>query len=549
MDNINHLPPEILERIFSSLNFTERKSAGGVCSYWRSVLHNVRFQRRCRISLSDTFDQELSELELRAVRSYHNIKLLHWAEWFDDDDYDDDYDYVEEEGDEPRKNEDIIHLKYLFEPSPEVNINKILLGHSELKALSLCSTIDCSREILENLIPDMRNLRELQLTFCQDSDSSPHESVWVIRNDKLETLKINIMTDKPFEVQFPCLKKLEFLSNSYSFRMIDTYCWQLQCLRIHFQNPETMDDMMSLSFPKLTHLEVHMYDDKQVKVEYARTRNVFVDKEKEENFVKSMPNLKSITFESNLMFYRIATALAEYSHQLEELTVSCLEIDAVQLQSFRKLPKLKTIILKFTKIISLTQALPKLDMPQLHNLSLLHKSSNVAFDSGLAGLKTLQLTLSSKTSAKAVHKICCNLPNLERLELSCLGKLNHGAFRYLNKLKRLKVLLINDHNNNTYWTHCPVVPTLRRIIFDRCTGLTTKTLQPIARLFPGLASIYLDYCIVTGNNEDDTAFSGGKLLYENSEEAKRKCNEQLKSMLPDCIVSLKNTTLQWRYCE
>ncbi|XP_053685866.1 uncharacterized protein LOC128735405 [Sabethes cyaneus] len=539
MDNINDLPVEILERILSYLNFSDRKSACGVCSHWHNVLRTVRFQRQCRIHLSNEFDQELSDIEMRVIQNYRNMSLSLYSDDSDDD-----------EDNEQREDEGLIHLKYLFVPCPEINMKKLLFGRFDLEALTLYCSFEGTREILENQLADMINLRELELFTYTNKYSSPDQSVWVIHHDRLKSLKIDIKTAKPLKIVLPHLTKLELLFNCrYSFLTIETYCWQLQSLIVHFRDPETMDDMMSLSFPMLTHLEVCMEEDKDVQLGYAQTRNKFADKEKEENFIKSIPKLRSMVIGSNLFLYRIGMALSKFSHQLEELTLQDLKIDTAELQSIEKLAKIKTIVLLYTKIISPTQNLPKLYMPHLHHLSLLYHSSNIIFDSGLAGLKILKLILDSERNDKVLHKICNNLLNLERLELVLYNKWRKRCLRHLNNLKKLRTLRISYCDSDIYWTHCPVVPSLQTIIVDNCYKLRTETLQPISRLFPGLVSIYLDDCVVTGSDEDDVTISANNVEFDETEEGKQRCYEQLKLMLPQCIISLDATILRWQCCK
>ncbi|XP_053684001.1 uncharacterized protein LOC128734045 [Sabethes cyaneus] len=425
MDNINVLPLEILERILSYLNFSDRKTVRLVCSYWRQVLHGVQFQRRCRISICRTFNRELPDMEMRVTQSYRNISLNQWSDSDDEDD-------------EQCTNEDITNLKYLFEPCPENNIKKLLFQRFDLEALALYSSFGSSREILEKQLSSMTNLRELELTFCKNRYSLPDESVWVIHHDKLETLKIDVTSTKPFKVVLSRLKKLELLADcSYSIHIIQSHCWQLQDLKIYFQDPKTMDDMMSLSFPVLTNLEVYMFADKDVQLRYARIRNEFIDREKEENFIKSMPKLKSLLIESNLMFYRIQMALTKHGHQLEKLTLASLVLDAAQLLWIEKLPKIKTVILQYIAVPASQARLAKLHMPHLHHLALLYNKSYIGFDNGLIGLKSLKLTVTCERNQTILHQICNKLPNLEQLELFFYCKLITSIRAYVTIIFRI----------------------------------------------------------------------------------------------------------------
>ncbi|XP_055533656.1 uncharacterized protein LOC129723449 [Wyeomyia smithii] len=545
MDNINNLPVEILEQIFTYLNLKERKSACAVCSLWHAVLRGVRFQRQCLVSLSRTFDQELSELETRVTQSFRNLSLIHWEEEYFDDDDDDDIDSHEQ-----RENEEVIHLKYLFEPTPEANIRKLLFENGlDLETLELYSSFESCREILGDQLCQLENLRELALSFCQTEYASPDQSEWQIHHNQINTLKIDVLhSNKPYNVMLPNLTTLELLSNCrWSFHIIQAHCMQLQRFKVQFQDQETMDDLMSLSFPMLTHLQVRMYDDKDVQVRYARTRNKFADKEKEEHFVKSMPKLKSLWLESDLMLYRIGEALSKYGHRLEKLTLMDMQIDDAQLRTIETFPKLKTVIMHRTEILPSSQILPKVNMPHLVNLTLMDNKSDIVFNNGLVGLKSLKLTLCSRRCHKVLHKICNNLPNLEYLELFLYSKWRNTALRHLNKLTKLRLLRINACDmSKISWVHCPIVPNVQKVVFDKCSFLRTRTLRPLAVLFPGLTSVYLDRCYVTGS-EDLISSNENRGVLDEGLEARRKCMEQLKSILPQCIVSLNETTLRWKY--
>ncbi|XP_055531690.1 uncharacterized protein LOC129722343 isoform X2 [Wyeomyia smithii] len=481
------------------------------------------------------------------VKDCRNISLNHW----DNPDYDDDDDGDDPASSDRRENEEIVNLKYLFEPCPEANIEKLLVGlESCIETIILKSSFESSRMILENRIPKMANLRELDLVLWNlYRYPSIDRSKWYIHHEQLQRLKIFLEVTKPYDVMLPHLTTLDLAPNCrYGFHIIEKYCMQLKHLKVQFADPETMHDMISLSFPMLTHLEAIMAEDKEIQERYARTRNKYIDKEKEENFIKSMPKLKSLSMESNLMLYRIGAALSKYSQQLEEITLAGMHIDPAQLQLIEALSKVKTFTLRYTKIECPPLALPKLNMPRLQHLSLSHNDSDIVFNDGLSGLKSLKLTVGSERSEKVLYKICNNLPNLERLELLVYSKWKNFAFRHLNKLLKLRLLRISECDSNINWTLCPVVPNLQRVVFDNCTNLSTKTFRRLSNLFPGLIGISINDCCAICSDEDDTCTSSKKKTpkFDESEQAQRMCREQLESMFPQCIVSLNKTSLKWK---
>ncbi|XP_053683999.1 uncharacterized protein LOC128734044 [Sabethes cyaneus] len=545
MDNINFLPVKILEQICSYLDLTDQKSARAVCRHWRRVLSGIQFQRQCLISLSSPFAQEVPDSEKQVIRKFRNIKLFHWFEENDE--------YEADSNEHPGNNTDTVFLKYLFEPTPEMNIRQLLFENEmDVEVLDMRSSFESCREILGDRLSQMQNLRELTLTFGQSLYVQPDQSVWMIVHNRIETLNIDISCSRAYNIALPSLTTLELLTNCrWSFHIIQTYCRQLQRLKVQFQDLETMDEMMSLSFPMLTHLHVRMHKDKNVQLRYAQTQNQSVDNTKEENFVKSMPKLKSIWLESDLMLFRIGKALAKYSHHLDELTLMDMQIDAAELHTIETFPKLKTMSLHRVKILTSPQSLPKVNMPHLISLTLVDNESDIVFDNGLAGLKSLKVTFSTARSDKILHKICNYLTNLERLEFRLTPMCKNNAFRDLNRLTKLKLLQINGCGDicKINWTQCPVVPSVRRIVFfnSYCNG--TKMLQPIPRVFPGLLDVHLDMCYVTCMEEDGFMAPDGKGRLDDSREAKRKCMEQWYSTFPKCRISFKHTTLQWKHCD
>ncbi|XP_058834223.1 uncharacterized protein LOC131691669 [Topomyia yanbarensis] len=527
MDNINELPVELLGHIFSFLSLRDRKNANAVCTLWHNVLHGVRFQRQCKVSLNRNFNDDLNDLEKCVLRCFRNIHINFW--------YETDF----EENDQPEI-DDIIQFKYLYDPTPEHHLIQLLFGlNLDLECLELSISFESCREILENRLSQIINLRELSLNFetKENITAKQYSTTWIIEHHHIEKLTIDLpCAYLPFKVIAPNLTSLDLPSNCRrGYQLIETYCRQLQCLKVTIQDEDTVDDIMSLSFPCLTHLQTRPYDDndKEMEVRYARTRNKYVDVEKEEQFVIRMPKLRCFESENHLMFFRIGTALSKFAKQLIEVTLENQDMDLGQIKAFEAIP-IKVLSMQRCKIRTPSQTLPTLNMPHLNSLVLRFNESDIVFNNGLSELKSLKLTLSSRSrNHKVLHKICHNLLNLEYLEIWTYNVLVNTGFRYLHKLTKLRTLKIFACQTKTpFWSHCSVMPTLRRVVFKEC-NLNTSTFQQVAKVFPGLKELILDECCVKFND-----MNSGKSTSDMDSE---RCNfllQQLKEFFPMCTISL-----------
>ncbi|XP_058835419.1 uncharacterized protein LOC131692408 [Topomyia yanbarensis] len=296
---------------------------------------------------------------------------------------------------------------------------------------------------------------------------------------------------------------------------------------------------MTWPFPSLTHLQTWANgdNDKEMQVRYARTRDVYVDMEKEEQFVIGMPKLKSFHSTNNLTFFRIGTALSKFATQLVELTLENQEMDLEQIKAFEA-TTIKVLNIRRCKIQTPSQTLPTLNMPHLNSLVLWYNKSDIVFNNGLSELKSLKMTLSKSKNHKILHKLCNNLPNLENLEIWAFRPLGNTTFRYLHKLTKLRSLRVMACQTKTrFWTHCSVIPALRRIDFIRC-NLNTVTLQHLAKVFPGLSELIFEGCKVLHSNDEgsgtNSTITTSKLDYE----SRRTCLLQLSEFFPLCAISL-----------
>lgn len=543
MQNINELPVEIITRVFDFLTVSDRKQISSVCTLWYNILHSVRFQRQYRLVFDSTFEEELSDVEKRILRSCRNLSITHWDDT-DDDDYDDD------EDDEQEK-EMIIQFKYLFKPSPERNVTNLLFEEKlELESLELNSTFGSCRTIIEDRLAQMDQLRELTISFDQERNPNgpaPDPSIWVIKHNCLRKLRIGLSYEiDAFRIEAPNLTCLDIQPKCrWSMEIVQAYCRQLESLKLRFQNVEYMESFLLLPFPRLKQLHVRMFDDKETQVRYARSRNPMSDVEKDEQFVRDIPRLKKLLLESNLMFFRIGALLAKSNHQLEELTLEELQIDYAQLKVVESLPKLKSFTLFRCEVLMPSSTLPTLNMPHLDKLSLFYNESSIVFNEGLAGLKSLKVSLWTEKNNKVLYKICKNLPNLVDLEVLANTKLVNTCLRHMHRLTNLRSFkLDNSEPNILLWKHCPVVPSVHRVVFYNCT-LTSDTLLPIARNFPNMRELFIDRCYFkrcAADCKSDSDSDGDESDSDKSKSDNKYLNaDRVRQLFPLCRVSCKES--------
>lgn len=338
--------------------------------------------------------------------------------------------------------------------------------------------------------------------------------------------------------------------------IVETYCRQLQTLKIRFQNVDYMESFLALPFPNLKHLHVRMYDDKETQVRYARRRNPVSEVEKNEQFVRNIPRLKKLLLESNLLFFRIGALLAKSNHQLEELVLEEQQMDYAQLKVVESLPKLKSLTLFRCEVIMPSPMLPTLHMPHLDKLSLFYNESSIVFNEGLAGLKSLKVSLWAEKNNKVLFKICKNLPNLEDLEVLVNNKLVNTCLRHLNRLTKLRSLKLDSSEPNILlWQHCPVVPSIQRVVFYNCT-LTSDTLLPIAKNFPNMRELFIDRCYFKrcsadckGPDSDDGDGEESDSNKSSKSDNKYLQANRVRQMFPRCRVSCKESFFYGHHCH
>ncbi|XP_062558765.1 uncharacterized protein LOC134223599 [Armigeres subalbatus] len=552
MENINDLPIEVLTLIFDYLSITDRKYVSRVCRLWNQIMHCIHFQRQCRLVFDSTFEEELSELEKRILRSCRNLSITHWDD-ADEDSYDD-------EDDEQRQKEVIFQFKYLFKPSPERNVTDLLFDEAlPLESLEINSTFDSCRDIIEDRLPQLEQLRKLTLSFDQNRSSNgpkSNQSIWVVQHKSLQSLRIELSYEiDAFRIDTPSLTYLDIHPKCrWSMEIVETYCRQLQTLKVRFQHVEYMEAFLSLPFPSLRHLQVRMYDDKETQLRYARNRNRILDAERDEQFVRDMPKLRKLLLESNLMFFRIGVLLSKCNHQLEELTLEEQQVDYAQLKVVESMPKLKSLTLFRCEVLMPSPKLPTLNMPHLERLELFYNESSIVFNEGLSGLKFLKISLWTEKNNKVLYKICKNLHNLEHLEVLVNSKLVNTCLRYLHRLTNLRTFKLDNSEPNTLlWKHCPVVPSIRKLVFYNCT-LTSETMLPVARLFPNMRELFIDGCYFRRVEADGKGDSDGEDDLDESDSDRKNDNKYLnadrvRQLFPQCRVSCNESFFYWHHYQ
>lgn len=190
--------------------------------------------------------------------------------------------------------------------------------------------------------------------------------------------------------------------------------------------------------------------------------------------------------------------------------------------------------------------LPRLYLPHLQELSLVYNESHIVFDKGLAGLKTLKMTVWSSRNHKILYKICNNLPNLEYLRLILNTKLVNTAFRYLNRLTKLRSIRVdNVELTERLWQYCPEMAGVRKLVLTN-GNLTMGTVTALARLFPALNVLHLEECYFQGCDkeryESDEEDSGSEDEKDDDDDViQTQYEERVRQYFPKCRVSLYRT--------
>uniref|UniRef100_A0A1Q3F436 F-box domain-containing protein n=1 Tax=Culex tarsalis TaxID=7177 RepID=A0A1Q3F436_CULTA len=565
MEDINALPTEVLAHILTYLEVEELKAASQVCHLWYHILQGARFNRRMVMRINSTFADPPTEQEKCALIRCRNLQITQWDELFvcyDEYDEDDEED-EDENGEENIRKIPVVEFKYLFQPSPEQNAADLLFSQElNLESLELCSTFAGCRHILEDHVQQLRNLTELSLEIEFGRKSNPismDHSFWALRHDRIRKLKLSFEHRKNnFSVVTPALTNLEVRPFTiFSMPIITPYASQLQRVDLQLDKPELVNDLLALKFPALTQLRVRIDDDREQQERYARLQHRHADICVDEQFIKSMPKLRRFRCESNLLFYRMGSALMRIGHrQLEEIKLDSMHFDARLLRVLQALPKLKTFKMHRCEALPpphTPHVLPRLNLPQLDELSLVYNESDIAFDKGLAGLKTLKMTVWSSKNHKFLNKICNNLPNLEVLRLILNTKLVNTAFRFLNRLTKLRSLSVdNVELTERLWQYCPEMTGVRKLVLTN-GNLTMGTVTAIARLFPALNELHLDECYFHNCDKESKSESESEedSESESDEEKEDKIiqaqyEDRVRQYFPKCKVSLYRTMFMKR---
>lgn len=576
MADINALPREVLSHILSFLEPRDRKPCGEVCRLWYNLLQGARFQRQILMRINSTFVEPPTESDRCALTNCRNLLITQWDEamdydWMYDSTDDEDGDADEDEGgahangevnsEENTRKIPVVEFKYLYQPTPEHNVTELLFGQElKLESLELCTTFAGARYILEDRVQQLQNLTELILDIEGGRVSNPiskDHTFWVLSHDRIRKFKLSYepKTDN-FRIKTPALTTLDVRPFSiYTLPIIKPYAAQLQRLDLHLYSPSVINDLLALQFPCLTCLRVRVDDDRDLQERYARllqTRqaDVYLD----EQFIRGMPRLKRMRCESHLLFFRLGAALTRHGHrQLEELKLDSLHFDAVQLQVLQALPRLKAF--KMYRCEALPppdnpRVLPRLYLPHLDELSLVYNESHIAFDRGLVGLRSLKMTIWSGKNHKILSKICHNLPNLEYLRLILNTKLVNTAFRYLNRLTKLRTLRVdNVELTERLWEYCPEMRGVRKLMLAN-GNLTMGTVEAVSRLFPALNELNIEECCFQNcdkersesddgsdsDSEDDD--DGNEDRRKDDEIIQRQYEARVRQYFPKCRVSL-----------
>ncbi|XP_065091853.1 uncharacterized protein LOC135712739 isoform X1 [Ochlerotatus camptorhynchus] len=514
--SINSLPVEILENIFTHLPFKDVRHFGQVCHIWNDVLRGSQFQRRIRVKLQNDFRQDISPASMKFLTTCKNLSIV--QQYDNSSNYD-----AEVEGESETDSQRLQDAA-----KAEQNIAFILFGTTELDSLQLFSKYKSVKNIIQDRLFELSHLKELKFSFFYDGNTcQPGEKVWHLKSDSLETFKIGLpYSVGPLHLETPHLKELHLtVSCDVLMNPVEQYSNQLTVLKINLFDIETLDKIMTCSFPCLENLELAMYDDKEIQSSYAQTADRAIDDERSRQFTQHMPLLKVFAVHSNVAFYKIFPTWCSLRTSLQELELYNLEIDANVLINVLLVQPLKSLILQQCELIN--------DLPGLHirmvgleRLKLISVVNNVLLEHNFCGLRYLELAHSFKYGNDLLQKVFYNFTSVEHAKIHFRTTLDGDAFQKLHQMKSLKSLEMRATEvTDEHWNHCQQLPSVEQFTITNCFMLKFSMFASLGRVFPSVKRLYVDRChIIDDTSGADAAIDGG-------------CERKLRKMFPNCIVS------------
>ncbi|XP_055589237.1 uncharacterized protein LOC129741523 [Uranotaenia lowii] len=512
--SIECLPFELLEKIFTYLPLRDVREAGQVCHLWNSVLHAPRFERQLRITLQQDFREPMSDADRNFVAKCRNLTIF--QQFHDNSSTSDNED---EETVEAASNE------------AEKNIANIIFSANDLECLQLTSRFSNLRCIINSRLMELQKLKELRISFCDQPRSgveNTEDAVWLLQNDSLESFKIGLAYSiSPFDLVAPNLIELHLTINcDILLKLVEKFSHQLKHLKTKLTTIEDLDQIMSFNYPRLKHLELAMYDDKDMHYEYARSANRTEDDTRAKKFLKQVPGLQSLSLLSHVALYKICPSLCSVeTTKLEELEFHNMEVDANILLNVLLVQPVKNLVLQHCEIIN--------DLPGLHirmvglqRLKLINIINNVLLEHNFCSLKELELAHGFKYGNDILLRIFQNFSSVEHLTLQYRAQLDECAFQRLHQLRYLKSLTIRA-TEITYelWQCCNPLVSVEQLTIIGCFMLPFSMFRGLGRIFPSLKRLNVDNCHIV----EDTSGTDGSV--------DGACERKLRAMYPDIVIS------------
>lgn len=314
--------PQVLEKIFIYLPFKDIRNVGQVCHIWKDVLSGLRFQRRIRVKLQGDFGEEVSPASMKFLSTCKNLSIVQL--YADKDDSEGD----SENGVEPSSPCAMHHEE---DSTAEKNIANILFGTTELSSLHIFSKYKSLKRIIQNRLGELSQLKELNVSFSYNGESCKvDDQTWLLKSTSLESFNIGLpYSIGSLQLEAPNLMELHLTVNcDATWKLVEQYSKRLESLNVNLYDIETLDQIMTCSFPCLQHLELGIYDDKELQYSYSQTADRAADDEQSRKFTKQMPLLKTFCLHSNVAFYKIFPTWCSLRTSLESLELQNMEVDA-----------------------------------------------------------------------------------------------------------------------------------------------------------------------------------------------------------------------------
>ncbi|XP_055535805.1 uncharacterized protein LOC129724707 [Wyeomyia smithii] len=505
---VHSLPIEIFEKVFSYLTFKDLRNAALVCHNWNEVLLGAKFQRCLRVELQSDFSDQLPKEHKKLIECCRNLSI------------------VQDFSPAITADDDINKLS-----EPEENIASIIFSTKELNSLQVISRYSSLKNIIHDRLSELPWLKELRISFCHHKtvkrDTISGDDVWRLQSESLECFKLDQRGPNDlFQLMTPSLRELHLTIDCKEiFDIVVMYCKQLEVLRLKLIDIETLDKIMDLPYPLLRSLEIGIYDDKELQLNYSRTANLNENDQRAKKFVQRIPSLAELSVRSNVVFHKIFPTLCSVKTKLQDLSLHNIELDANILLNVLLVQPLLRLSIHHCEITN--------DLPGLHirvaglkHLRLINVVNNILLEHNFCGLKSLELFHGFKFGSDSIQKVFINFGSIEELLIHYRNSLDEDALTKLHQLSYLKSLTLRSTEVTALQCEsCKPMLSVEKLTMYSCFMLRYSAFIEIRRVFPALKRLHVDSChIIDDTSAADAAVDG-------------TCELKLRQLFSQCIVS------------